>query len=60
MRINNIISLTEARKRFFDIAEETQEIGNHFVFTLHGKPIAVAMGAKEHEKLQKAVGGKKK
>lgn len=47
MRISNIIPLTEARKRLFDISEEVQEPNNHYVLTKHGKPVAVVMSAND-------------
>ena len=59
MRMSNIISLTEARRRWFDIVEEAQETGNFFVLTKHGKPYAILMGAKEHEQLMNKLNKKK-
>ena len=52
MRLRNIISLTEARKRFFDISEEVQEKNNHFVLTKHGKPYVVVLSADDFEKIK--------
>ena len=49
MRIKNIISLSEARKRLFDICEEVQEPDNFYVFTKHGKPVAVIMSADDFD-----------
>lgn len=59
MRISNIISLTEARRRLFDIVEEVQEPSNFFVLTKHGKPHAVLMSANEHEQLINKVNKRK-
>ncbi len=52
MRLSNIIPLTEARKRLFDISEEVQEKNNHFVLTKHGKPYAVILSVKDFEKMK--------
>lgn len=49
MRIKNIISLSEARKRLFDICEEVQEPDNFYVLTKHGKPVAVIMSADDFD-----------
>ena len=55
MRLQNIISLTEARKRLFDIVEEAQEKNNHFVLTKHGKPYVVILSAKDFEKMKSRI-----
>ncbi len=52
MRLRNIISLTETRKRLFEISEEVQEKNNHFVLTKHGKPYAVIVSADDFEKMK--------
>lgn len=52
MRLRNIISLTETRKRLFEIAEEVQEKNNHFVLTKHGRPYAVILSADDFEKIE--------
>ena len=52
MRLRNIVSLTDARKRLFEIIEETQEVGNHFILTKHGKPYAVILSADDFEKIK--------
>lgn len=41
--------MTEARKRFFDIAEEVQTPNNVYTFTDKGKPRVVMMSAEEYE-----------
>ena len=52
MRLRNIISLTETRKRLFEIAEEVQGKNNHFVLTKHGRPYAVILSADDFEKMK--------
>ena len=47
MNIKRIISISEARKRIFDIAEEVQKPNNFYTFTENGKPKAVLMSANE-------------
>lgn len=49
MSIKNTISITEARKRFFDIAEEVQRPGAFYMLTENGRPKAVLMSAEEYE-----------
>jgi prevent-host-death family protein len=49
MRTRTTISLTEARKRIFDIAEEVQKPGVYYTFTENGRPKAVVMSANEFE-----------
>ncbi len=49
MRINDILSITEARKNIFDIAEATQKKGRHFMLTDKGRPAAVIMSAAQYE-----------
>ena len=51
IKMKNIISITEARKAIFDIAEKVQKHGNHFAFTENGKPKMIVMSAEEYEDL---------
>ena len=51
LKMKNIISITEARKEIFDIAEKVQKHGNHFLLTESGKPKMVVMSAEEYENL---------
>lgn len=51
IKMKNIISITQARKDIFDIAEKVQKYGNHFLFTEDGKPKMVAMSADEYDNL---------
>jgi prevent-host-death family protein len=51
IKIKNIISITEARSKIFEIAEKVQKIGNHYLFTEDGKPKLAVMSAEEYENL---------
>jgi prevent-host-death family protein len=49
--LKNIITITEARKRFFEISKESQKKpGTVYIITVRGKPIMVLMSAKDFEK----------
>jgi len=52
MRLGNIMSLTEVRRRWFEIVEEAQEKNNHFVLTKYGKPYIVLLSASDFEKMK--------
>jgi prevent-host-death family protein len=49
MRTKTTISITDARKNIFDIAEEVQKPGVYYTFTEKGKPKAVMMSVDEFE-----------
>lgn len=49
--LKNTISITEARKRFFDIADEVQKPNNFYTLTERGKPKVVIMSAEEYESM---------
>ncbi|OGH82744.1 MAG: hypothetical protein A2469_00025 [Candidatus Magasanikbacteria bacterium RIFOXYC2_FULL_40_16] len=51
MNTKTTISISEARKKIFDIAEEVQRPGNYYTFTENGKPKVVMMSAEEFESL---------
>jgi prevent-host-death family protein len=51
IKMKNIISITEARKEIFAIAEKVQKTGNHYIFTEDGKPKLAVMSADEYENL---------
>lgn len=51
MNTKTTISITEARKRIFDIADEVQAPQTVYTLTDHGKPKAVIMSAEEYESL---------
>jgi prevent-host-death family protein len=49
MNPKTTISISEARKRIFDIAEEVQKPNNHYTFTENGRPKVVLMSAEEFD-----------
>ena len=51
MDSKNTLSLTEARKRIFDIAEDVQKPGKFYTFTENGTPKAVLMSADQFDSL---------
>lgn len=51
MNSKRTISISEARKRIFDIAEEVQKPGRHYTFTEKGRPKAVLVSAEEFDSL---------
>ena len=51
MNAKTTISISEARRRIFDIAEEVQKPNTHYTFTENGKPKAVLMSAEEFDSL---------
>ncbi|MDP2736948.1 MAG: type II toxin-antitoxin system Phd/YefM family antitoxin [bacterium] len=51
MNIKTTISISEARKKIFNIAEEVQNPGVYYTLTEKGRPKAVMMGAEEYESL---------
>lgn len=51
MNAKTTISISEARKRIFDIAEEVQKPNNYYTFTENGRPKAVLMSADEFDSL---------
>ncbi len=52
MNIKTTISISEARKNIFDIAEEVQKPNNYYTFTENGKPKVVLMSAEDFESWQ--------
>lgn len=55
MSAKTTISITEARKRIFDIAEEIQKPGVYYTFTEKGRPKAVLMSADEFDSLMETL-----
>lgn len=51
MDTKHTISISEARKRIFEIADEVQQPDTHYVLTENGKPKAVILSAEEFEDL---------
>ncbi|MBU4480846.1 type II toxin-antitoxin system Phd/YefM family antitoxin [Patescibacteria group bacterium] len=55
MNTKTTLSITEARKKFFDIAKEVQKPGQYFTLTERGRPKAVIMSAEEFESWQETL-----
>lgn len=51
MDTTRTMSITEARKRIFDLAEKTQTPGAYFTLTEKGKPCMVLVSAGEYESM---------
>ncbi len=49
--MKNIISITEARSKIFEIAEKVQKTGQVFAFTENGKPKVVIMSSDDYENI---------
>lgn len=49
MNTKTTISITEARKKIFDLAEAVQTPGMYYTFTEKGRPKAVMLSAEEFE-----------
>jgi len=47
MNIRNIISISEARKNIFQIADDVQKPDNHYTLTENGRPKMVILSADE-------------
>jgi prevent-host-death family protein len=55
MNTKTTISISEARKKIFEIANEVQVPGVHYTFTEKGTPKAVLMSAEEFESWQETL-----
>jgi len=55
MRAKTTISISEARKKIFDIAEEVQKPGIYYTFTEKGRPKAVVMSYEEFDSLMETL-----
>ncbi len=55
MDVKRTISISEARKRIFDIADEVQIPNKVYTLTSDGKPKAVIMSAAEYESLLETI-----
>jgi antitoxin YefM len=51
MNQKNILSITEARKKIFDIAEDVQKPGHFYTLTDKGRPKAVLLSADEFDSM---------
>lgn len=56
MDTKRTISISEARKRIFEIADEVQKTGTYYTLTEKGKPKAVILSAEEFESLIETLG----
>ncbi len=55
MDIKTILSISEARKKIFEIAEKVQKPAVYFTLTERGKPKAVVLSADEFESWQETL-----
>ncbi|MEA3273436.1 MAG: type II toxin-antitoxin system Phd/YefM family antitoxin [Patescibacteria group bacterium] len=55
MNLQNILSITEARKNLFKIADQAQKNSTKFLLTKRGKPKAVVMSAGEFDSWQETL-----
>ncbi len=55
MNLKTTLSITEARKKIFDIANQVQKPGVRYTLTDKGRPKAVLMSAEDFESLQETL-----
>jgi prevent-host-death family protein len=55
MNSKTTISISEARKRIFEIAEEVQKPDNYYTLTEKGRPKAVLMSAEQFDSWQETL-----
>ncbi|UMX47413.1 MAG: type II toxin-antitoxin system Phd/YefM family antitoxin [Candidatus Nealsonbacteria bacterium DGGOD1a] len=55
MNAKNTISISEARKRIFEIAKEVQKPDKYYTLTEKGKPKAVLMSADEFDSIMETI-----
>ena len=55
MDAKTTLSISEARKRIFEIAEEVQKPNTHFTLTENGRPKAVIISVEEFESLVETI-----
>lgn len=55
MSNNNYISITEARKRLFQIAKEVQTPGRSYILTEKGKPKVIIISFEEYDSLKETI-----
>lgn len=55
MKSQNTLSITEARKKIFEIVNDVQKPGNYYTFTENGRPKVVLMSAEEFDSLQETM-----
>ena len=49
IKLKNILPISEARSRIFELAQKAQKPGQIYAFTENGKPKVIMMGAEEYE-----------
>jgi prevent-host-death family protein len=55
MNPKTTISISEARKRIFELAEEVQKPSNYYTLTENGRPKAVLMSAEEFDSIMETI-----
>ena len=55
MDAKTTLSISEARRRIFEIAEDVQKPNTHFTLTENGRPKAVIISAEEFESLLETI-----
>jgi len=55
MNTQTTISISEARRRIFEIAEEVQKPNKYYILTEKGRPKAVVMSAEDFESWQETL-----
>lgn len=55
MDTKTILSISEARKKIFDITKKVQRPNTYYTLTEKGRPKAVVMSAEEFESLQETI-----
>ncbi|MBI2552559.1 type II toxin-antitoxin system Phd/YefM family antitoxin [Candidatus Uhrbacteria bacterium] len=55
MNTKTTISISEARKNIFDIADDVQKPNNYYTLTENGRPKAVILSAEEFESWQETL-----
>lgn len=55
MKAKNFMSISEARKKIFMIADEVQKQDNHYTLTENGKPKVVVMSVENFESLKETI-----
>lgn len=55
MNVKTTLSISEARKKIFDIAEDVQKPSTYYTLTEKGRPKAVLMSAEEFESWQETM-----
>lgn len=55
MDIKTTISISEARKKIFQIVDEIQKTGRYYLLTEKGKPKAVVLSAEEFSSIQETM-----